>query len=179
MKLKNLAFISAAAIVASLPTASYASDGTITFNGSIASQTCTVNGNGSGSSNFTVSLPTVSKSSLSTAGQVAGRTAFNIALTGCSNSGTVHTYFEPGATTDAATGNLVLNSGGATSVEIGLLNSDFSPISAGFADASQKSLSTNISSGSATLSYYAQYVATGSAGPGAANSSVTYTLVYP
>ena len=156
-----------------------AADGTITFNGTITAQTCTINGNGSGSSNFTITLPTVSSSTLATAGQTAGRTPFSIALTNCTpNSGNVRTYFESGPTTDLTTGNLILNAGGATNVEIGLLNSDSTNIAAGAAEASQNSKPVAITSGKATLNYYAQYVATGAATAGAANSSVMYTMAY-
>lgn len=157
-----------------------ATDGTITFNGHITAQTCTINGNGTGAKDFLVTLPTVSTSALAAAGLTAGRTGFNIALSACTpNSGNVHTYFEPGVTTDMSTGNLKLDAGGASNVQLGLLNSDFTPIKAGFADASQNSKPVAITGGSATLSYYAEYVATGAAaGAGAANSSVMYTLIY-
>jgi major type 1 subunit fimbrin (pilin) len=156
-----------------------AADGTITFNGNITAQTCTINGNGSGAKDFTVTLPTVSSSSLATAGQTAGRTPFSIALTNCTPAtGNVHTYFEPGPTTDTTTGHLILNAGGATNVQIGLQNGDFTDIKAGAADASQNSKAVAITTGSATLPYYAQYVATGAATAGAANSSVMYTLSY-
>lgn len=157
----------------------HAADGTITFNGQITAQTCTINGNGSGAKDFTVTLPTVSASTLSSAGNTAGRTGFKIALTGCTpNTGNVHTFFEAGPTTDATTGNLIVNAGGATNVQIGLLNSDFSAVKAGFADASQNSKVVAIATGSATLPYYAQYVATGAATAGVANSSVMYTIAY-
>jgi major type 1 subunit fimbrin (pilin) len=157
-----------------------AADGTITFTGNVTGQTCTINGNGSGSKDFTVALPTVSTSALSASGQTAGRTAFNIALTACTPaSGNVHAYFEPGPTINMNSGNLLVAAGGANNVEIGLLNGDFSVIKAGAADAAQNSKSVAISaSGTATLPYYAQYVATGAATPGAANSSVMYTLIY-
>ncbi|KWA15782.1 fimbrial protein [Burkholderia cepacia] len=157
-----------------------AADGTITFNGSVTAQTCTINGNGSGSNNFNVALQSVSTSALTTAGQYANRTPFNIALTACTPaSGNVHTYFEPGPTVDTATGNLILTAGGATNVEIGLLNGDYTPIVLGAPDASQNSKSTAISAaGTATLKYYAQYVATGAATAGAATSSVMYSLIY-
>ncbi|WP_027014959.1 fimbrial protein [Comamonas composti] len=159
-----------------------AADGTITFNGQVTAQTCTINGNGSGSKDFTVTLPTVSTSALAAAGATAGRTAFNIALTNCTPaSGSVHTFFEPGPTVNLTTGQLRVAAGAnsATNVEIGLLNDDFSAIKAGAADASQNSKPANISAtGTATLPYFAQYVATGVAGAGAANSSVQYTLVY-
>jgi len=169
--------LASTAMVAQLASAN---DGTITFNGQVTAQTCTINGNGTGAKDFLVTLPSVSTSALAGAGQTAGRTPFSIALSACTpDSGNVHTYFEPGITTDASTGNLKLDAGGASNVQIGLLNSDFTPIKAGFADASQNSKPVVIASGSATLSYYAQYVATGgAAGAGAANSSVMYTLVY-
>jgi major type 1 subunit fimbrin (pilin) len=170
-------FVAGAAMVAQ---GAFAADGTITFTGNISAQSCTINGNGSGSKDFTVALPTVSASTLAAAGATAGRTPFNIALSDCTPaSGNVHTYFEPGPTVDSATGMLVLNAGGASNVEIGLQNSDFSNIVVGAADASQNSKSVAISeSGAATLNYYAQYVATGVASAGAANSSVMYTLSY-
>lgn len=179
MKFNRTGMITAAALAAALPMAAHAADGTITFTGTIVSQTCTINGNGSGSKDFTVALPTVSASALNGAGQTAGRTPFNIQLTGCSGTGNVHAYFESGATTDAGTGNLKLNAGGADQVQIGLLNDDLSPIAMGAADASQNSHAVAIATGAATLPYFAEYVATGVATAGAANSSVMYTLVYP
>lgn len=178
MKTKLLSTMIAAGVIAISQNA-LAADGTITFNGNITAQTCTVNGNGAGANNFTVALPTVSSSILASAGQTAGRTPFNIALTNCApNSGNVHTFFESGATTDSTTGNLILTAGGATNVQLGLLNADATAIKAGFADASQNSKSTAITNGSATLSYFVQYVATGAATAGAANSTVVYTVAY-
>lgn len=157
-----------------------AADGTITFTGSVSAQTCTIN---SGTKNFTVTLPTVSANALASAGQTAGRASFNIALTGCSaKSGTVHAFFEPGSTVDSSTGQLIVQSGddSATNVEIGLLNDDLSVIRIGAADASQNSKPVTISAtGDATLKFYAQYIATGAATAGTAQSSVMYTLVYP
>lgn len=157
-----------------------ASDGTITFNGQVVANTCTVNGNGTGMKDFTVTLPAVPASALAAAGHTAGRTPFNIALTGCTpTTGNVHTYFEAGPTTDASTGNLNVAGGGATNVQIQLLNgNDSSAIKAGFADGSQNSHSVALTAGAATLPYFAQYYATGAAGPGAANSSVMYTMTY-
>lgn len=160
----------------------HAADGTITFNGKITAQTCTINGNGSGGKNFTVTLPTVAASTLQAAASTAGRTPFSIALTDCTpTSGNVHTFFESGATTDLGTGNLILDSGPtpvATNVQIGLLNADASIIKAGFADAQQNSKAVALNNGAATLQYYAQYVSTGNAGAGSANSSVMYTIAY-
>jgi major type 1 subunit fimbrin (pilin) len=155
-----------------------AADGTITFNGNITAQTCTINGGGA-ASNFAVTLPTVSSSSLAAAGQTAGRTPFTISLSNCTpNTGNVHTFFEAGPTTDSTTGHLIVNTGGATNVQIDLLNSDATDIKAGFADVSQNSLPVAITAGAATLNYFAQYIATGAATAGAASSSVMYTMAY-
>ncbi|MDF3834777.1 fimbrial protein, partial [Cupriavidus basilensis] len=173
MKTKLLSTMIAAGVIA-LSQNALAADGTITFNGSITAQTCTING-GVAATNFTVTLPPVSSASLASAGQTAGRTPFNIALTNCTGTGgNVHTYFEAGSTTDAS-GNLNLDANGATNVQLGLLNSDATAIKAGYADASQNSKAVAITGGSATLSYFVQYVATGVATAGAATSKVLYT----
>ena len=56
---------------------------------------------------LTINLPTVSSQTLKNAGDVAGRTPFQINLTNCSSAGKVATYFEPGATVDFNTGRLL------------------------------------------------------------------------
>jgi major type 1 subunit fimbrin (pilin) len=157
--------------------AAFAADGTITFNGEIVANTCTING-GAGQS-FTVTLPKVMASALASSGQTAGTTPFQIALTNCTpDGGNVHAYFEAGATTDAATGRLLTSAGGAANVQIQLLNSDLTEIKAGFADALQNSKSAAVNAGSATLSYFARYYATAAATAGLVTSSVLYTIVY-
>lgn len=169
-------------VAALAPQAANAVDGTITINGTIVSNTCKV---GTGSpNNFTVTLPTVSTSAFTAAGNVAGATAFSIAVTGCTSSTKVTTYFEPGTTVDIATGNLI-NSGTATNVEAQLLNgaggslAAFSAIKLGAAAASQNSSQYTLTSGAATLNYYAQYYATGAAvGAGTYASTVNYTMTY-
>lgn len=159
----------------------FAHDGVISLSGSVTGQTCTINGNGTGASSFLVPLPTVSTSALRTAGQRAGATPFSIALTGCTpGTSNVHTLFEAGLSTDSQTGHLKLDAGGASNVQISLVNRDnLSIIKLGFADALQNSSSVAIdNNGSAELKYIAEYVATGPAGPGPAKSRVRYTIVY-
>ncbi|PZX34075.1 major type 1 subunit fimbrin (pilin) [Cupriavidus phytorum] len=159
----------------------HAADGTITFNGNITAQTCKINGNGTNSNNFQVQLPTVSTSILKSLGDVAGQTPFNISLTECTpDTGNVHTFFEAGPTTDATTGNLIVEAGGAQNVQIRLLNGGTAntPIKAGYTDQAQNSNAVALTNGAATLSYYAQYYATGQATAGAANSSVMYSIAY-
>ncbi len=160
--------------------AALASDGTITFNGSIVASTCDINGNGTGSGTFAVNLPPVSTTALAAAGTTAGRTGFNIKLTNCNpSSGNVHTYFEPGPDTNAAgrLNNHVV--GGAGNVNIQVLNDTFQHINLNAADGSQSSQTVPIQSGSASLQYYAEYFANnGAATAGAVQSTVTYSLIY-
>jgi len=178
MKKNVISALAVAALIGSFQFA-MAADGTITISGQVTANTCTIDGNGGGQKDFTVTLPSVSANALAAAGQTTGRTPFEIKLSGCTpTGGNVHTFFEAGATTDSTTGRLVLAGGGASNVQIGLMNNDLTDIKAGFAESSQNSKSVPVVAGSATLSYYAQYYATGVATPGPANSSVMYTISY-
>jgi major type 1 subunit fimbrin (pilin) len=167
------------ACFAALPPAAHAADGTITFQGNISSQTCTVS---AASANLTVAMPQISAGSLSQIGATAGRTPFSISLTGCNPaSGAVHTYFEAGLNT-SADGHLAVTggAGAAKNVEIDLRNSDGTEIFAGAVDVLQNSLPVNINAdGTATLNYTAQYFATGVASQGTVSSTVQYSIVYP
>ena len=149
----------------------------------LTSPSCTL---ATGSQNIVVTLPGVPASSLSTAGQVGGRTGFNIAVTGCpSNVSSITTYFYAG-NIDATTGNLT-NTGSAKNVEVQLLNGSggsaaaLSPITLTGAQATAQNSSVfNVSGGSATLNYYAQYIASGGAATaGSVSTSVTFTIAYP
>ncbi|MCC7597903.1 type 1 fimbrial protein [Janthinobacterium sp. FW305-129] len=168
------------AAASAMPALAHAADGTITFTGQVTAQTCTING-GAGK-DFTVALPPVSASSLSIDGATAGRTPFKIVLTACTSAtGNVSAYFEAGTTIDTATGRLKNAAGTATKVQIGLLNSDLTntAIVLGAAQAAQNSQSVAIASNTATLNYFAQYVASGgAAGVGTVSTSVMYTMSY-
>lgn len=164
---------------AALPAIAHAADGTITVNGTIGTQTCTIDGNGSGSKDFTVPLPKVSTSALAVGGSTAGRTTFNITLKNCApNSGNVYTHFEAGTTVNSTTGQLLNASGTAKNVEVSLLNGgDQSQIGVGKANENSKAVA--LSNGSATLPYLAQYVAMGGAATaGTVNTSVMYSIMY-
>jgi major type 1 subunit fimbrin (pilin) len=108
------------------------------------------------------------------------RTPFNIALTQCNpDSGTASVYFEPDGFVDSATGQLRNVNGTATNIEIGLLNSNESKIQLGAESASQNSQSVPITSGSATLTYYAQYVRQGGVPTvGSVRTATQYTIIY-
>ncbi|KRG69436.1 ferrous iron transporter B [Stenotrophomonas terrae] len=171
----------AALLIAAVPFASHAADGTITFNGEITDKTCTIAS--PQGKDFTVTLPTVSTSALSAAGQVAGRTPFSMSLSQCS-AGDVATYFEPGATIDISSGRLnnVATANAASAVKLQLLgdNSLFIPVVAAGAGASQANSQTVTvdGAGSANLNYFVEYYATGAATPGEVSSSVKYTIIY-
>ncbi|WP_175782365.1 fimbrial protein [Burkholderia anthina] len=168
----------AVAAAATLPAVSHAADGTITINGNIGTQTCTIDGNGTGGKDFTVALPKVSTSSLNSGGATAGRTPFKIGLKNCSPaSGDVYTHFEAGTTVNSTTGQLLNATGTAQNVEVGLLNGDTTNIGVG--KALENSKAVKLVNGAADLPYYAQYVATGgAAGQGTVNTSVMYSIMY-
>ncbi|WP_322042884.1 fimbrial protein [Paraburkholderia sp. J67] len=153
--------------------------GVLTINGKLMANTCTVSGNGQGN-NFTVTLPNISASELSTAGAVAGATGFNIALSGCTPAtGNVRTFWEYGTNT-LADGNL-LNGGTATNVEVQLLdyNGGQKTIDVSKADGAQNSQVVAITGGNASLQYAAQYIApAGGATAGSVTTNVTYSMSY-
>src|SRR5450830_870917 len=129
--------------------------------------------------NLAVTLPTVSASALASSGQTATPTPFTISLTARNpNSGNVRAFFETGPNVDVTTRRLK-NNGTATNLQIGLLNTDNTPISIGAASGAQGTASVALSGGSANLTYLAQYVATGAVAAGTVTTSVTYSIEFP
>jgi type 1 fimbria pilin len=149
----------------------------------VTTPSCTLT---TGSQNIAVTLPGVPASSLSTAGQVGGRTGFSIAVTGCPSSVSQITTYFYGGNIDTATGNLT-NNGSANNVEVQLLNGSGGSTAAlsaitltGAQATAQNSSVFNVSGGNATLNYYAQYIASGGAATaGSVTTSVTFTIAYP
>lgn len=176
MKLSILASLAVASV---LPLSAYAVDGNLNIEGSVTASTCKINA-GTSPVVVDVHLPTVSTAALPSNASTAGRTGFSIALTNCSAAVTkAQTYFESGPTVNAASNNLRLSgSGAAANVELQLLNADASKIMLGNPYATQNSQQVNVTSGAATLNYFAEYYATGAAGAGTANSSVAFSMVY-
>ncbi len=170
--------------------ANAAGSGTITINGSVLSTTCSVtaatggnNASGFSGGNFTVTLPGVQTSSLSASGNTTGATSFSMSLTSCPTtpSGEQVASFFSGTNINATDGNLTNTAaGGASNVEIQLLNGDSSVINLSGATAyDQGSAYTTIDgAGNATLSYQAQYYATGASTAGDVTTTVDYTVVY-
>ncbi|MCA8003487.1 fimbrial protein [Burkholderia metallica] len=182
-------FVVAAGLAAA--SAAHASDGQINFTGSVVASTCKIN---QGVNDLTVTLPRAATNQLTAEGSTAGRTPFKLTLTGCTTDkeegGTmipapvnkVSVAFEPGPNVNLATGRLKLTGDDAAkNVEIGILNDKYEPIKVGAESSAQNSQIVDIdtTAGTATLQYSAQYVATGEATGGSANSFVTYSLIYP
>ena len=160
--------------------AAAARDGTIHFEGSVIAPTCVLT-NGPSPADIRVKLPAVAVSALSAAGEVAGRTPFIIRVADCDASTTqVQTFFEPGPTINTSSNNLTLQGGTgiAGNVQLQLLNADHSQVLLGNPLGLQNTQSVAVEGGGAALRYYAQYVATGAATAGSANSSVTFTMIY-
>ena len=176
--MKKLALIAALSVVGIAN--AQAADGTITINGLVTDKTCDIVT--PAGKDFTVTLPTVSKQTLAAAGNVAGRTPFQIKLANCSE-GKVATYFEPGATVDFNTGRLLnQDATGAKNVNVQLLgsNNQVIPVLAAGANGAQaNSQWVDVAkAGSADLNYYAEYYATGASTAGKVTTSVQYTIIY-
>ncbi|MCA7955484.1 type 1 fimbrial protein [Burkholderia seminalis] len=175
-----------------LASAAHAADGTITFTGNVTAATCKIDGTAAGAtSNKSVAMPTVSSGSLNAAGAVAGRTAFGFKLTGCAvdsdnskgNPTKVQVMFE-NATNVTADGKLSLDKGTieapeAKNVVLQVLNDQQAPIKVGANSLDQNSQVVSIGDdGTAQLNFFAEYLATGAATGGSANSKVQYSLIY-
>ncbi|EHP41770.1 minor fimbrial subunit HifD [Cupriavidus basilensis OR16] len=183
MKTKILAIALATAGLMTAAGSAQAADGQIDFTGSVIASTCKING---GTNNLAVPMPSVSTSALSKAGATGGRTPFVLNLTGCAVTKDAPTKvsvsFENGPSVNVDTGRLKLQgTDAAENVEIALLNDAFAPIKVGAATGTQNSQVVTIdgTSGTAKMSYAAEYIATGVATAGKANSFVQYTMVYP
>lgn len=173
-----------------------AADGTLTFNGTITDTTCTVKGGGaaSGQGAITVQLPTVSTTSLSKDGATAGDTAFSLILTcsGGSPAGkTAALWIETSQTPllDTATGALKNQAGGASNVEVQMVNpANSQPILLNINNfvtngatviAGSNQPAATIAGTTATLNYLGRYLAKGgAASAGAVTTMLTYSMQY-
>ncbi len=177
MKLRTHGGYAVALLAAAISTSSMAADGTIHFQGLITDTTCSVSVNSSAAT-ATVLLPSVAVSALPEVGSTAGAMPFTINLSACTGDtlGTASTHFEVGPDVDTVSGRLN-STGTADGVQIQMLNADQGPITVG-ALTSQGDVPVDITSGSATLRYYARYYANADVTPGTVVSRVDYTIQY-
>lgn len=171
------------------PVAKAADSGTITFNGQVVTNTCNVNG---GTSSFTVTLPNVQTSALTTNGvgaYGASATAFTLNLTGCPVYATaikVGAQFYSATNADATVLGGLKNTSGtgyATGVDVQLLDNTNTAFTIGTAAPTGNANVTDqvavSNSGTATLNYKAQYyVANAAPTAGTVSTSVQYVINY-
>jgi major type 1 subunit fimbrin (pilin) len=151
---------------------------TITFQGEVTDETCTVSVNGENASPV-VLLETVPKSALANSGDTAGATEFEVSISGCTGNAAgvpnISTVFVGNQVT--SNGNLG-NTGSATNVELQILDTTGSTIDLkdGFKGSNDLALASGEQANSAT--YKAQYYATGAATAGTVNASLQYAVSY-
>jgi major type 1 subunit fimbrin (pilin) len=129
----------------------------------------------------TIVLPVVGTDRLVSAGDTAGRTTFNINLTGCSGAlDQASAYFETGASVDVDSGHLTNTGGTATNVSLQLLEGAGSAVVIKVGSSSQMADSTyyDISSGSAQMPYAVEYYADDATTAGSVSSDVVYSIQY-
>ncbi|CAI8737193.1 fimbrial protein [Pseudomonas sp. IT-P176] len=182
MQRKSLAL--AALVCATGAQFANASDGTINFNGELMNQSCTISVNGVVSPTVaTVTLPTISTSQLTVAGQTSYHTNFNIQLHKCvSVSGRTFTaaaFFEAGSTVDPLSGNLKNVSGTAGNVQLQLVDPvTGTPIKAGSTTQRAQTTRNTIVGDAADMAYAVRYYATGATTAGTVVGSVTFSVDY-
>lgn len=131
--------------------------------------------------NVPVTLPAVLTSQLGSIGATAGMMPVQLNLTGCPASTPVSISFSGTAATISGTPSttVLASSGSAQNVGVQLLSNGSSPTAVDITGSVKSPLGTTSSSGSLSATYYAQYYATGTAGPGNVNATAVYTLTYP
>ncbi|MDM1697344.1 type 1 fimbrial protein [Thiopseudomonas alkaliphila] len=152
-----------------------ASSGTITINGQVMDQTCTI----VGAADQIVTLATVAKADLAALGEEAAKQSFTIQLENCA-AGNVSAFFsaDTASLIDPATNTLV-NQGTATNVNVALYEENGSRIELGnaaYVYADKKTVAAV--NGPATLMYSAGYYATGESTAGTVSAVANYTISY-
>lgn len=180
--MKKLALLSASVVSVLFASQAFAySDNTVTFQGEVTSETCSVTINGN-STKPLVLLPSVNATTLATAGSTAGQATFDIGVTGCTGSTTaattVSSVFAGNSVSTAGNLTNVATTDAATNVEVQILDTASAPIdfTSTFTADGDLTLAAGETSSSAT--YTAQYYSTGLATAGAVESTMQYAVSY-
>lgn len=159
-----------------------AMDGTVTIQGKVTAQTCTIN---SGSDKgLSVELPEVSKKLLAKSGATAIPVPFAIQFSQCAAGSKIAAYFKNGNSVDENTGRLnnTASADAASNVQIQLLNQDLQLIPLNYSAVAGSSLggqqASMDSDGSAILRYALRYFSVGEATAGSVISSINYMISY-
>lgn len=130
---------------------------------------------------LTVTLPTISESALSTAGQVAGATAFVFPLQTCQSvpSTPYSVYASWSFSSVSGYPTVIQNTapGAAANVGVQILDASGNAVSSGPQSPSLVG-SVQASGAVSAQTYVARYYATGTVAPGAVSATATYTLTY-
>lgn len=133
-----------------------------------------------GVTNTSVTLPTVSKTSLASAGNTAGKKPFTLAINSCSSwsGGTYAVSMAWSFTPVSPTTDVISNTAASPAANVGVQLLDST--GASIANGSSTLLGTVPTSGGASFSksFYAQYYATGAAGSGGVVGVASITLTY-
>lgn len=182
--MKKIAFLTASVVSALLASQAFAvSNNTITFQGLVTGETCTVTVNGNTAKPL-VLLPTISTSALSN-GNVAGKATFEIGVTGCTGSDTdattISTQLSGNNVTKAGNLGNLATEGAAENVEIQIVSNKENkiiPFGEGtFTGQGHLTLAAGVKNASAT--YTAQYVAVEKdAVAGAVEATMQYAIIY-
>lgn len=156
--------------------------GTVTFNGELIAETCTI---ASDSVDRKVQLPTVAIQTLNSNGATAGSKGFDLNVENCPSGITkVAAHFEAIGSTgmDTTTGNLTnkytassADDKVATNVQVRLYNSDEKQLKLG----ETGEAAAVAADGTATMRYYGGYYATAATTAGKVYAQARYTLAYP
>ncbi len=160
-----------------LASASAFANNTITFNGEVTDQTCSVTVNGN-ASNPVVLLETVSAAMLKEAGSTAGAKTFSVGITGCTAPQAkidVTTVFVANGVTDK--GNL-LNTGDAKNVALQIMDTEGKAVNLS-SPAELSGLVLEVGSTSASTEFGVAYISeNGGATPGSVTGALQYAVVY-
>ena len=149
---------------------------TITFQGTIDSNTCAVNVGGTASP--TITLPTVGVASLDSVGKTAGATPFTINISGCSTTADDIAVRFSAHNPDGA--NLgITPASTATGVSVQLLSGSAGSSPIVFNTGIATSATSTTSGGSATYNLTAQYYAKAGATAGSVTAVTDYEVIYP
>ncbi|PKH22186.1 fimbrial protein [Enterobacterales bacterium CwR94] len=178
--MKTKILLSSAFAIATYSAGAFAvSDNTISFQGEVTDQTCSVSINGD--SKPVILLPTVSTKTLSAVGVSAGTATFDISVNGCdaaTQATQIKTVFS-GNMVDTANKGTLKNTGTAKNVNLQLLDVDGKDIDLSSTWKSEKGdLSLDVGDTEKTATYSVQYYATGQATAGTVAATVEYAISY-
>lgn len=170
----------ALAMVTVSASAQAATQGTVTFNGELTTNTCEIDAD---SINRQVQLPTIATQTLARPGDTAGSKGFDLNVKNCPPGIQVAAHFEAIGSTgvDSITGNLI-NTFKATpsvpaakNVQVRLYNSNEKQLKLG---ETGEFFTTDGTKGTATMRYYSGYYAEGATTVGKVYAQAAYTLAY-